>query len=86
MPSLCSRVHAAFRSVDLFPSSKLVRYNGETEYTSTTGGIISMAVIAIFIVLFASMGLKTVRKELITAEFDKQNEINPSELTFTASP
>lgn len=51
-----------FRSVDLFPNSKLLRYKGESEYTTVTGGIISSMVIIMFIVLFASMGLKTLNR------------------------
>ena len=54
-----------FRMFDLFPNSKLLRYNGEPEYNSTTGGFISVAVLVIFIILFASMGLRTVQKDII---------------------
>ena len=54
-----------FRMFDLFPNSKLLRYNGEPEYNSTTGGFISVAVLIIFIILFASMGLRTVQKDII---------------------
>ena len=56
-----------FRMFDLFPNSKLLRYNGDPEYNSTTGGFISVAVLIVFIILFASMGIKTVQKEIIFA-------------------
>ena len=86
MPSFFSRLSLALRSIDLFPTSNLVRYNGGTDYTTTTGGLISIVVIAIFIILFASMGLRTLKKELITVEVDRQSEIDPSELKFITNP
>jgi hypothetical protein len=73
MPSFFKTSSKFFRKVDLFPTTKLLRYNGETEYTTTTGGIISVAVIVIFVVLFANMGVKTVRKEIITSDSFTQN-------------
>ena len=51
--------------MDLFPNSQLLRYNGDPEYKTTTGGIISAAVLVIFAILFASMGLRTVAKDII---------------------
>ena len=86
MPSFFSCASKAFRSVDLFPSSKFMRYNGETEYTSTTGGVISVAVFAIFIILFSSMGLKTLKKQIIEAESKTTMEVEPPELTFKTGP
>ena len=73
MPSLFSIVSKAFRAIDLFPTSKLLRYNGESEYTTTTGGVISLTAIILFVVLFASMGLRTVNKEIITSSVNIQN-------------
>ena len=59
-----------FRTVDLFPTSNFIRYNGDADYKTVTGGVISITVLSIFIVLFFSMGLKTARKEIITASVD----------------
>jgi len=73
MPSFVTIGSKFLRSVDLFPTSKILRYNGETEYTTTTGGIISAAVIIIFLILFSSMGIKTIKKEIITAEAFNKN-------------
>ena len=86
MKSFFSAVGKAFRSVDLFPTSKLIRYNGDAEYTSTTGGIISVLVIAIFIVLFASMGIRTIRKEIIQTETEVSENSDPSELKIKLGP
>jgi hypothetical protein len=59
---LCSSVAKGLRYVDLFPSSAFLRYGGDSEYTTTTGGLTSVIVIAVLIALFASMGLKTVKR------------------------
>ena len=73
-------LNKAFKKVDLFPNAQLLRYNGESDYTSLTGGILSVAVIVIFIVLFANMGFKTVNKDLITSSIYTEQEVEPSEL------
>ena len=86
MTKITATISRGLRFLDLFPSSKLVRYNGETEYTSTTGGLVSAVVITIFIVLFASMGLKTVKKEIIQSSVATTNQVIPPELIFNSSP
>ena len=65
MPSFFTTASKGIRMLDLFPTAKLVRYNGETEYNSITGGLVSMVVISIFAILFSSMGLRTIKKEII---------------------
>ena len=62
MPSVTHCLNSFFRKVDLFPSTSLLRYNGDKEYTTATGGIISIVIITIFIILFFNMGVKTVKK------------------------
>ena len=53
------------KKVDLFPTTNFIRYNSDHEYTTATGGFASIAVITIFVVLFASMGLKTIDRSII---------------------
>ena len=62
MTSCFSRIRKVLRHVDLFPTSKLLRYNGDKEYSSTTGGLVSVVMIIIFMSLFASMGIKTIKR------------------------
>ena len=59
---ICSSISKALRYVDLFPSSAFLRYNGDSEYTTTTGGITSVLTIAVLLALFASMGIKTLKR------------------------
>ena len=54
-----------FRKFDFFQSSKFLRYNGDAEYKSTSGGVITVIVVGVLIALFFSMGLRTIRKEII---------------------
>ena len=68
----------AFRIFDFFQTSKLLRYNKDAEYKSVTGGITSISVVAIFCILFFNMGLRTIRKEIITSSTSTKNDIDPS--------
>lgn len=62
MPSLCSHISNLLKKPDLFCQTAFVRYNGEADYSTATGGFVSLAVIIIFVTLFFSMGLKTVKR------------------------
>ena len=50
------------RFFGLFPNSTFLRYNGEPEYTTITGGVLSILILAVFIILFANMGVRTANK------------------------
>ena len=86
MVSCSTQLIKILRMVDFFQSSKFLRYNGDAEYKSTSGGIVSMTVVIIFIILFSSMGMKTLRKEIITASSNTENEIDPSDMNMTMGP
>ena len=42
-----------------------------------------MVVIAIFVILFSSMGMRTIKKEIIQSEVKRNHELTPSELNVT---
>ena len=86
MVSCSTQFIKILRMVDFFQSSKLLRYNGDAEYKSTSGGIVSVTVVIIFIILFSNMGLKTLRKETITSSSYTENEIDPSEMNMVMGP
>ena len=86
MVSCLSNLTRALRLFDFFQSSKLLRYNGEAEYKSTTGGITSVTVVIIFVILFSSMALRTVKKEIITSSSFTKSESIPSELDMQMGP
>ena len=62
-----NKVARVFRIFDFFQSSKFLRYNRDAEYKSTSGGITTVIVVGILISLFFSMGLRTIRKEIINS-------------------
>ena len=86
MPSLCSHISNLLKKPDLFCQTAFVRYNGEADYSTATGGFVSLAVIIIFVTLFFSMGLKTVKREIIKSTTETQSEIDPSPHTFKIGP
>jgi len=55
-------LNKALKSLDLFPTSNFLRYSGENEYTTASGGVISVAICVVFAVLFASMGIRTINR------------------------
>ena len=65
MVTCMNKVARVFRIFDFFQSSKFLRYNRDAEYKSTSGGITTVIVVGILISLFFSMGLRTIRKEII---------------------
>ena len=65
MVKCLSGISKLLRMFDLFPNSQFLRYHGKPKYNSMTGGFISIAVLVIFIILFASMGLRTVQRDII---------------------
>ena len=55
------------REVDLFPNAQLLRYNGDPDYKTTMGGIISISVIVILVILFFNMAVRTATRQIITS-------------------
>lgn len=86
MPAVLKFFNAFLKNIDLFPNSQFLRYNGEKEYTTATGGCISITVITIFIALFASMGLKTLERKIINTSISTEYEVDPQLSTIVASP
>ena len=82
MATCCSVLHSLFQALDLFASSKFVRYKGESEFRTATGGAVSVSIIVIFGLLFSTMGLRTVRKEIITSVTESNFEPVPSNYSF----
>ena len=54
------------RMCDLFAVSQFVKYKGESDYKTATGGFCSVAILTIFAVLFTSLAIRTVNREIIS--------------------
>ena len=86
MVSCLSHLTRALRLFDFFQCNKFLRYNGDAEYKSMTGGITSVTVVVIFVILFSSIALKTLKKEIITSSSFTESENIPSELAMRMGP
>jgi hypothetical protein len=71
---------------DLFRTSNYLRYKGAAEYTTLTGGVCSLAVIFLFVILFASMGSLTLQKKIIFSSATTSFDSSPSAVNITMSP
>ena len=78
MRSVLKCLDNAIRQLDLFPTSTFLRYKGDNDYKTATGGIVSIIVIMTFVVLFASMAVRTVRREIINTSQSNQADPDPS--------
>ena len=71
---------------DLFAVSQFIRYKGESEFKTATGGFFSIAVLVIFAVLFTNLAIRTVNKEIIAWSSETTSEIEPSQTVVKVSP
>ena len=67
MPPIWSYFNRLFHYTDLFAHTSLLRYNMESDYSTATGGFLSFVIVIVFAALFFSLGLRTVRKEIINS-------------------
>jgi hypothetical protein len=54
------KFEAILKIFDFFPNTQFIRYQGEGDFKTATGGFFSIILITIFSVLFFSAGFKTV--------------------------
>jgi len=57
-------------SIDMFYSSEMLRYESDTEYKTITGGMITISIIAVVTIGFASMIADTLNRTAITASLN----------------
>lgn len=74
------------KEFDLFPNPQLLRYNGDPDYKTKMGGLISISVIGILVFLFFNMAVKTATKQIITSKGANWNEVDPSETKLKMGP
>jgi hypothetical protein len=55
---------------DLFKTTEYLRYRGEPEYSTLTGGICSLLIIILFAAVFANSVLTTLRKDTLSWSYD----------------
>jgi hypothetical protein len=79
-------IHSGLASVDLFSAQQFLRYKGDADYKTATGGFCSLLVIIIFIILFINSGLNVINKTNVIVSSDIQHQIDPSLTTVTVGP
>ena len=65
-------------SIDMFYSSQMLRYDNDTEYKTVTGGIITISIIILVTVGFASMISDTFNRTAITASLNIAKSNDPT--------
>lgn len=71
---------------DLFATSQFLRYRGETDYGTVTGGFVSVAVLIVFAILFANVAIETANRKIITSSVSLESDTDPSPLQITVGP
>ena len=62
---------------DMFYSTEMLRFNNNTQYKTVTGGLITIAIIVLVTVGFASMISNTLNKSAITFSMNVMKSIDP---------
>ena len=76
----------ALRQIDFFPAQQFLRYRGEPEYKTATGGFCSIVIIVIFFILFVNTGLNVINKTTVAVSSDLQHQADPSTSSIVTSP
>lgn len=63
----------ALKKLDFFPAQQFLRFQGEPDYTTATGGFCSVVIIVIFFILFINTGLNVINKINVTVSSDLQH-------------
>ena len=73
------------RTFDLFSLSQFLRYRQDEDYKTISGGITSILVVTIFVILFANNALSTVNKTNISWSSTTENAFEPAPTTIDFS-
>ena len=65
------------QQADLFCSNQLLRYNSDTQYSTITGGLLSIAIIVVIVIGFASMIADTLNRTSITSTLTTTKHSDP---------
>lgn len=81
---LLQNIKKLIYQADLFCSSQLLRYNSDTQYNTLTGGLLSLSIITVIIVGFASMIASTLNRSTITSTTTTVKQSTPPLATLVA--
>jgi hypothetical protein len=83
MPSPLKILKETLYKTDFFASTELLRFRGDADNKTLTGGFVSLAMIIAILVTFASMIITTINKVMITASVTNTADSDPSPLTLS---
>jgi hypothetical protein len=76
----------AISSIDMFYSSEMLRYESDTQYKTITGGIITISIVAMVTIGFASMITDTLNRTAITSSLNIRKSNDPTYYDLKADP
>jgi hypothetical protein len=82
MSKCVSVVRAILKIFDLFPTSQFLRYKQDADYKTATGGLVSIALIVICIIMFYSLGMQTANRQIINGSTSYEIDVEPLPLTI----
>lgn len=82
---ILKKVKSLIKMNDFFYSTEMLRFNDESEYKTLTGGLISLAIILVIMVGFATMIADTISLNSITSSTDIINNEVPTSANFSTN-
>ena len=70
----------------MFATTELLRFKGDPEYSTATGGCTTAALVVLFTILFAAQGLATMGKDIIYVSTNSIADMDPPPIDVTLSP
>jgi hypothetical protein len=85
MGKVLEMVRKGCKSVDCFSTRSFIRYQGEEEYRTATGGVCSLLIVVAFCLQFLTVGSQTLERSIIKSAVEHSVEVSPSQLKVSAS-
>lgn len=67
-----------FRSLDLFSVTQFLRYKQDESFKTVSGGVTSLIILIIFIVLFGNKAIQTINRSIINWTSTTENLYEPT--------
>lgn len=80
------KLKSLVKKADMFYSTELLRFDGEGEFSTLTGGILSLAIVATILAGFASMILDTLNRTTISTQLTLTKQPTPTPSLLTTTP
>ena len=75
-------ISTGLKSFDLLSTSQFLRYKGQSEFTTATGGFVSLILMVITTILLYNMGILTINRQLINSSISSEIDADPTPIQF----